>query len=260
LEPRGKTTGELSTDVWRKIKDPLKQLARRAGYDIVPFDRTGGSLANHLARLFELLGINCVLDVGAHEGWYGQMLGEIGYRGYIVSFEPVRENFDLLTRRSAENPRWSAHRLALGSVDKKATINVARRSDFSSLFATSTYGREQFAGMSETARVEEVRVARLDTVIDEVTSHVPAPRIFLKMDTQGNDIDVFRGAKRCLDRIAALQAELYFREVYEGAPLFDVALAELRAGGFELTDIYPVGRAEHLEVIDADCVMVRREH
>jgi FkbM family methyltransferase len=244
--------------VFRPLKDQAKRLARRAGYDIVPFDPAGGSLATHLTTLFELLGINCVLDVGAHQGWYGRMLAEMGYDGHIVSFEPVRENFDALCRASASNPqRWTAHNVALGSTDGTTTINVARRSDFSSLWPTNDYARQQFPVMSDPIRTEEVRIARLDTILESVVAHIEAPRIFLKMDTQGNDMEVFRGAQRSLDRIEALQAELYFREVYTGAPLFGEALQELRGGGFELTDIYPVGRGERLEVIDADCIMVR---
>lgn len=243
----------------RALKDQLKRLARRAGYDIVPFDPVGGSLATHLTALFELAGINCILDVGAHQGWYGRMLSELGYDGHIVSFEPVRENFDALCRTSASNPRWTAHHVALGDRDATTTINVARRTDFSSLLPTNDYGLDQFPSMSEPIRVEEVRIARLDTILESVLSHVEAPRIFLKMDTQGSDIEVFRGAQHSLHRIEALQAELYFREVYTGAPLFGAALAELQAGGFDLTGLYPVGRAGRLEVIDADCVMVRSE-
>ena len=49
-----------------------------------------------------------------------------------------------------------------------------------------------FPLMSELIRTEEVQLARLDTILDSVVSHIPAPRIFLKMDTQGSDIDVFR--------------------------------------------------------------------
>jgi FkbM family methyltransferase len=237
----------------------VKRLARRAGYDIVPFDPAGGSLATHLSILFERVGINCVLDVGAHEGWYGRMLAEMGYDGHIVSFEPVKENFDALSRTSASNPRWTAHNVALGDTDGTATITVARRSDFSSLWPMNDYAHEQFPLMSDPVRSEEVRIARLDTILESVVAHVEAPRIFLKMDTQGNDIEVFRGVQQSLHRIEALQAELYFREVYSGAPLFEDALQELRAGGFELTGIYPVGRGPRLEVIDADCIMVRSE-
>lgn len=246
--------------VGRRAKNGLNQVARRLGYDIIPFDPTGrGSLARHLQAVFRLLDINCVLDVGAHGGWYGRMLGEIGFAGHIVSFEPVPENFEALLRASTGNPRWSAHRLALGAYDGVATMNVARRADFSSLFATASYGLHQFAGMSETERSEQVEIARLDRIFHSVVTHVPSPRVFLKMDTQGADLEVFRGAARCLDDVHALQSEIYFREVYEGAPLFGAALAELRAAGFELSGLFPVGRTRLLQAIDADCVMVRND-
>jgi hypothetical protein len=124
------------------------------------------------------------------------------------------------------------------------------------LWPTSNYGLEQYPQMSDAVRVEEVRVARLDTILESVVSHIPAPRIFLKLDTQGSDMNVFRGAGASLGRIAGLQAELHFREVYVGAPMFREALAELRAGGFELTGLFPVSHGERLVLIEADCIMV----
>jgi FkbM family methyltransferase len=243
----------------RVLKDQLKRLARRAGYDILPFARAEGTLASHLAALFNLLGINCVLDVGGHTGWYGRLLSEIGYDGYIVSFEPVRANFDELCRAAASNPRWTAHHLALGSTSGTTTINISRRSDFSSLLPTTSYAVEQYPLMTDLIGVEEVRIARLDEILDSVLPPIADPRIFLKMDTQGSDLDVFRGAPKSLARVEALQAELHFKEVYSGAPLFDAAFEELRAGGFTLTGLYPVSRGERLEVVEADCIMVRGE-
>jgi FkbM family methyltransferase len=242
------------------VKDQVKRLARRAGYDIVPFARSDGALENHLAMLFDLLEINCVIDVGAHRGGFGRLLGEIGFGGYIISFEPVKENFDALSRASALNSRWTVHHLALGSTDGTTKINVSRRTEFSSLWPTSQYGLEQYPMMSEPVGVERVRMARLDEIFDSIVGHIADPRIFLKIDTQGNDIDVVRGARDSLDKVEALQTELYFREVYSGTPLFNAAYDELRGAGFELTGLYAASRGERLVIIDADCVMVRTQH
>jgi hypothetical protein len=39
--------------------------------------------------VFQLTGINCVLDVGAHKGEYRDALREVAYRDRIVPFDPL---------------------------------------------------------------------------------------------------------------------------------------------------------------------------
>jgi 2-polyprenyl-3-methyl-5-hydroxy-6-metoxy-1,4-benzoquinol methylase len=80
----------------------LRNLLRRRGFEVV---RTGLPEANvlglHLDRLFDRLGINVVLDVGAGGGDYGRWLRRNGYAGRIASFEPVSDSFQRLAGHSA---------------------------------------------------------------------------------------------------------------------------------------------------------------
>src|SRR5262245_60167366 len=49
-----------------------------------------------LARHLRGLKIETVLDVGANEGQYGRILRRIGFRGRIISFEPLLQPFEVL--------------------------------------------------------------------------------------------------------------------------------------------------------------------
>lgn len=213
------------------------------------------SLATHLALLFRALDTDCVLDVGANRGQYARLLRRIGYRGRIVSFEPVPECFEELRRRSARDPRWTAVPAALGAEDGRRPLHVTAGTEFSSLLAPSEYARRTFWGSAVT-RMEEVPVRRLDGLWAD---HVRAgERVHLKLDTQGYDQQVLDGARPVLDRVASVQTEVAVQVVYEGAPRYAEALPRLEAIGFELTGLFPVLRDPQLRIVELDCVLRRR--
>jgi hypothetical protein len=62
----------------------------------------------------------------------------------------------------------------------------------------------------------------------------------LKIDVQGNELNVLKGAKRALvdNRICMVYLETYFKAQYEDQPLFNEIFSFLCANGFELQDIY----------------------
>ncbi len=101
-----------------------------------------------------------------------------------------------------------------------------------------------------------MQIRRLDAILPQL---VPAgvERIFLKLDTQGWDIEVLEGASGCLERIMALQLEVSARPVYEGMPTYLEALGYATSLGFALTDAVPVVRDSRNRVIEFDCVLVR---
>ena len=100
-------------------------------------------LGLHLDRLFNRLAINVVLDVGAGGGDFGRWLRHNGYAGRIASFEPVSDSFERLAHHSARDPKWEAFRMALGSEDRTAEINVSELRVFSSFLERSRYSKDE---------------------------------------------------------------------------------------------------------------------
>ena len=66
-----------------------QRAARRLGVSVMR-DSESNYLTPHLRRLFTVLSIDCVLDVGANTGQFVDRLRhDLGYRGHIASFEPA---------------------------------------------------------------------------------------------------------------------------------------------------------------------------
>lgn len=207
-------------------------------------------------------GVNCVLDVGANIGQYGSGLRKAGYEGHIVSFEPIPEFAAKLLERSATDPKWHVFETALGSYDGEIQMRVQGWST-SAWTTSSSYGVENFSHLAEHAKDEltTVSINRLETLFPEILKLVEtdgdSPRIYLKMDSQGFDLETFRGIGRYLDVIVAMQSEMALIKLYENMPGMFEALDEYQNKGFEINGFYPVVTAADGRAIEFDGVLVR---
>src|SRR5205823_5456475 len=91
-----------------QLKKTLKAAARRIGYDVIRFHPESSDGAK-LAAVMKHFHIDLVLDVGANEGQYGQMLRGVGYAGKLVSFEPLSSAHAVLSRVAAADVAWTIH-------------------------------------------------------------------------------------------------------------------------------------------------------
>jgi FkbM family methyltransferase len=258
--PLAAVSARLKGVAWRGLAARGVRLYREpaAGADLRnPTALEAGVQRVLLRELLGRLGIDCVLDVGAHVGEYGALLRDLGYRGEIVSFEPAAESFAQLAHRAAGDPRWQAHRLALGERRETLALHRTRRANFSSFLRPAAGALEAFPDGPVVEVDEAVPVVRLDEELARVAGHLPAPRILLKVDTQGFDLRVVRGAGRCLERVLALQLELSVRRLYEEQPGYREALGELERMGFELVHLAPVTRDADLRALELDGLFLR---
>ncbi len=216
---------------------------------------TGFMLGIHLPLMLKRLGVNCVFDVGANVGQYGKMLRQSGYAGHIFSFEPVNSTYQQLLNAAANDPLWHTFKYALGSEEGEKQINVSTRSDLSSFFQPTELCGELFPeGLTGS---EKVAVRRLDSVFDDLLSSVPNHRVFMKVDTQGFDLEVIAGAKECIKHIVGLQAELALQHIYQNAPSCSESLKVYADLGFAVKNIYTVYEDKNRGGIEFDCLMIR---
>jgi FkbM family methyltransferase len=266
LPPTSTLRAEYHSRVPWSWKQPIRTAFSAAGYEIrrrpmqppqKPRRDRHATLDAHVRTVLNQLDIDLVVDVGANVGQFGSLLRDAGYAGRIVSFEPVPANLEALNERAAADPAWTVLPLALGRESGHLTINVPRNTLLSSFLAPNEYGRRRFPD-SELEATEVVEIRRLDEIFAEISGPLTSPRTYLKLDTQGWDLEVLAGAAGCLDDVLALQTEISMRAIYEGMPSYLEALTELERLGFGVTGFYPVTRDADLRVIEYDCVLVRK--
>ena len=210
-------------------------LHRTAGYDIRKFDVFNSPMVRR-TTLLRHHGVGLVLDVGAHVGDYARDLRYYGYRGRIVSFEPLPEEFRSLDARAQRDPAWEAVPVALGAERGSATLHVGEFRECSSLLDVLPAYVAVDPSTRATSEVT-VPVEPLDALFGRY--HRPGEPVFLKADVQGYERQVIEGARESLPHIVGMQLELSLERLYEGGAVFLELLGMLDDLGFALMSIEP---------------------
>ncbi|HEX2847753.1 MAG TPA: FkbM family methyltransferase [Chitinophagaceae bacterium] len=180
--------------------------------------------------------MDLVIDVGANTGIFGKELRMAGYNGAIVSFEPLRDAFQILSSVANQDPDWEVNNFALGQENSKQEINISGNSHSSSILEmldTHTNAEASAAYIGK----QEIEIRKLDTIFPEVAGK--AKEIFLKIDTQGFEMNVLKGASNSLDMINTVQLEMSLHPLYSGQALYNDIMSFFHQRGYKLIDIDP---------------------
>jgi FkbM family methyltransferase len=209
----------------------VQRALRRAGFELI-------RRRPHVPELLAAHGVDLVLDVGASVGRFAEHLRARGYRGRIVSFEPLPEAFEELRRKAARDGAWTALPMGLGSEERSSTLHVSRATDYSSVL-TPMPALVRFAGPAvETSREQAIILQPLDAVFPTVVRNGERP--FLKLDTQGYEREIVLGARTSLARMIGAQLELSPSPLYEGESTLAEMITFLDYSGFVPVLIEPV--------------------
>lgn len=227
------------------MKDFVRAVLRRLGVDV---RRTCN--ARDLMDFLKDRKVEVVLDVGANVGQFGASLRAKGYRGKIVSFEPVESVFQSLAKIATADGNWDANNFALGSASGEATINVAEFSVFSSIL-TSTQAATKFDSRAVVKHTETIEVRTLDEVARDLSRG-----ILLKIDTQGFEKQVLEGGRQTLSRLKGIYMELPIIHLYEGNWQFHEAVGFMASIGFVPAQIHPVNyhSQDNVSLVEVDCL------
>ena len=234
------------------MKRSIRQTLRRFGLDI---HRVGPGRSPDLADFLFARRVDVVLDVGANLGQFALGLRDRGYRGKIVSFEPIDSVFRELKAVAERDGNWQTHNFALGAVPGRAVLNVSRRSEFSSILEQSPAAL-RFDATAAVQRQEEVTVACLDDLFAPFRDQI----VFLKIDTQGYERPILEGAREVLSQVVGVQLELPLVHLYKETWSLTDALIYMEDAGFVLAQLVPVNclRDDPVSAIEIDGVFRRR--
>ena len=192
-----------------------------------------------------------VVDVGAHIGFFTIHLATlVGAGGRVYAFEPFDANLALLERSVAENrfrDRVRARRAAVGATSGTATLTFPRETLNTGGAYLLPDGGAPLAG-NLTARVPLVALDDLD---------LAGPVRFLKMDVEGAEPQVLRGAARLLERDRPIILSEVHPTQLERASRTDAAalLSLVRELGYRAHHVVHGALGSALETVPADALV-----
>jgi FkbM family methyltransferase len=233
------------------------EAACRMGYTIVPkWQEDTFAAAKYLRRLFDLLDIDCVIDVGANLGQYRTFLRtQVEYTGNIVSFEPISHHVVALRKLAEGDAHWRIEGSALGSSSGFRDFNITLNTEFSSFLEPNHDQIHIFRGANAVRDRIAVEVRMLDEVVPAIRRG-GARSIYLKLDTQGFDIEVLKGARETLGEFKALQTEAAVRQIYDNMPRYYEVIRYCEERGFVMSGIFPNNSGHFPLLVDFDCYLI----
>ncbi|WP_339911454.1 FkbM family methyltransferase [Symmachiella dynata] len=169
-----------------------------------------------------------IVDIGAMDVGGDTSFQSLPDRGlaHLVGFEPIEEECEKLNQQSADHLTYLPNFVGDGKVHP---FYITQAAMSSSLYEPNLPLLGHFQHLEEYMRVvqtAQVQTRRLDEIAEVGDVDL------LKVDVDGAELDVFRGASRVLKDTLVVQTEVHFVPLYKQAPLFADVDSHLREQGF----------------------------
>jgi FkbM family methyltransferase len=240
---------------WRRL---MARLGDKLGYEMYPrYMAQARPMALRMKDLFALCGIERVIDIGANRGQYRDFLRfDVGFTGTILSIEPDPELAGKARERGAAlgDDRWTVKECALGRMAGRAVLNRMRQSAYNSFRAPRSTDPDADPNNAVVGRFE-VEVLRLDDLLPTLGD---MRRTFVKVDTQGFDLEVLAGGLEAFASVPLVKTEVSFHAIYAGTPGWLESIQAFEAQGFRFADLFVIPESCRQGLpVEGDCILMR---
>jgi FkbM family methyltransferase len=235
----------------RSVKEAIKWRAYAHGYVVQHKSQLASRmLAERLRSIFADYDINTVIDVGANEGQFAEFLRHnVGFKGKIESFEPIPSLAQNLMAKATADGNWMVHQIALGARPGSLPFNVTKNPVMSSFRRVADNFKKEII-------VEDIISVTVSTLDEKFFDKIDLRHTYLKLDTQGFDLEVLKGGTKSITDIPALQTEVSVQPYYKDMPGYKESIAAFERYGFVIADFFLVAVDKHA-AMEFDCLMIR---
>ena len=248
-----RVTSKPIISVKDKLKASIKKTANALGVDIQYLSK----VPRHNALGLRSMGIRAVIDVGANTGQFARYIRSVLPEAKVICFEPLPEPFEeLKTWAMDQKGRVTALNIALG--EKEGVVEMFQHTDHSpsSSLLHSTSVSHSYYPFTERETPVTVRLSTLDKSLTESGIDID-PGVLIKLDVQGYEDRVIRGAPLTFASTKACLTEIDFDTLYDGQCTFRDVWKLLDDLGYRYAGNFDQTYAADGHVIFADALFVR---
>ena len=174
-----------------------------------------------------------VADVGA-AGGIDSRWSFLKSNLFEILFEPDPESFLELEKTKKENS--IAFNSALSDMKKEVILNICQWRQVSSIYEPNFDFIKNFPQPERFKVIERIKM-EADSLSNLLNSAGIKDLDFLKIDTQGSELEILTGAGQYLESVIGIEVEVEFVELYKDQPLFDEVHEFITSHGLSLIDI-----------------------
>ncbi len=235
----------------------LKQLSNRFlkcfGYQIKSVQQLPNE---NLLGITKRYNIRTILDAGANEGQFALWSRKFFPEASVYSFEPVESTFKRLKRIAREKPRWHVFQVALSDTcEDRQIFHHINHPSSSSLHESTAVELALFPETQEKV-LENVSCVTLDHWLNKSNISLKED-ILLKLDVQGHETCVLKGAKSVLELTSVVITEVIVGGLYREQSQFVEIVNLLSEANFQFQGVLEHGFDKSAAIISLDAVFVK---
>ncbi|MFA6540364.1 MAG: FkbM family methyltransferase [Bacteroidota bacterium] len=225
------------------------------GYHIGKHQSVQYLISRNKYRWLQSREINTIVDIGANNGQFADFIHQVMPGVSIYSFEPLAMPFEQLVELSKTIHTLHCFNYAIGATNGEVEINENDFSASSSILPMGDLHVSSFP-FTKNSIVKAIPIRTLDSFIPEIH---PVKSILLKIDVQGFELEVLKGAEKFVNMVDVIIVETSFFELYKTQPLFRDIYEYLLKKGFSYCGNFDqINSASTGEVLQADAIFIRQ--
>lgn len=192
-----------------------------------------------------------ILDIGANKGFYSESLLNVlnNKIEFIYAFEPVQKNYDECLRKFGDNDKVNVFNNACSNKSSVIEFYEIISSDVGLEGLSSINFRKVFKNL----KYNKINVETI--IIDDFLNFNSKSEIFVKIDTEGHELEVMLGMRKLFEdnRILCLQFEYGDCMLEQGKNLNDIILFLNEIKNYKLCD-FNVDKSKFIDIDETNLV------